>query len=74
MKQAYDGLMVVRIPMTHSDIFTGSGGTCKRNVLNVEQDLYACISETQGDTTCWEYTEHRSYQWIGSCDATEDEW
>ena len=58
MKVEYDGLEMVRIPVTSSDIFTGSPD-CISNVMNIKVgDI--CISEHQGDSYCSEY-DHQRY-------------
>ena len=57
MKSAYDGLEVMKIPLSSRDIFTGSQ-ECMENVMNIMVNRI-CVSETNGDAFCSEYDHKR---------------
>lgn len=63
MKKVYDGLECVRIPVTSSDIFTGSLDNCIMNVQNIMENN-VCISQTQSDSFCSEYAHTREDEWL----------
>ena len=64
MNNGYDGLVVIRIPVTNSDIFTASI-KCMQNVMNI-MPVDVCVSETEGLSYCSDYTAgyKRFEEWV----------
>lgn len=59
MKSAYDGLEIVRIPLSSNDIYTGSHD-CFENVMNIMVNRI-CVSEHEDNDFCTDY-EHERYE------------
>ena len=68
----YDGLEVVRIPMSYSEIFTASVN-CFQSVKNV-MPVDVCISETEGSAlyNCEEFTYKRYLEWDAPSGGEDD--